>query len=184
MMRELDESLARLKTDYLDYYFIHYPDGIHELSEVLKTMEELKTQKIVRYLGVSNINYELLTKIPKELIDVVQNKFSILTPEDRENIIPYCQENGIGYFAYSPLAQGLLTNSINADFAISKRDVRRFNPLFHRDTFSRLVADKTENDLYDAIDFVYQHSAVSSMLITATKPQHVRINSEIIDSFS
>ncbi|MDK2384918.1 MAG: aldo/keto reductase, partial [Candidatus Korarchaeota archaeon] len=104
-------SAARLGT-YIDIYLIHWPNPSYPLEETLRAMEELVSEGIVRYIGVSNFSLDLL-KRARELLehnDVVTNQveYSLRVREPEEDLLPYCQRERITLMAYSPLDRGRL----------------------------------------------------------------------------
>ncbi len=104
-------SAARLGT-YIDIYLIHWPNLSYPLEETLRAMEELVSEGIVRYIGVSNFSLDLL-KRARELLehnDVVTNQveYSLRVREPEEDLLPYCQRERITLMAYSPLDRGRL----------------------------------------------------------------------------
>jgi aryl-alcohol dehydrogenase-like predicted oxidoreductase len=109
--RALEASLERLRTEYVDLYYYHRPDGVTPLAETLGAMQELVETGKVRALGLSNVDVGLLEEAAASGVDVaaVQNRYSLVRREDDEGVLPFCREHGIGYVPYFPLASGLLT---------------------------------------------------------------------------
>lgn len=110
ILREIDESLSRLGTDYIDLYQIHWPDVNTPLEDSLEALMKLQGQGKFRYLGVSNFTIELMEQA-KDLVDVVslQPNYSMLQRKIEETLVPYCLDNKIGLVTYGTLAGGLLT---------------------------------------------------------------------------
>jgi len=116
VLREVENSLKRLQTDYLDVLFLHRPDGVTPLEETLAAFDLLVRQGKVRYIGVSNLpawqvahSLRLSERHGWERISVVQPEYSALRRAAEEELIPLCQFEGIGVTVYSPLARGLLS---------------------------------------------------------------------------
>jgi diketogulonate reductase-like aldo/keto reductase len=121
-------SLARLGTDFIDLYQIHWPDPSVPLSETMAAMEYLVDSGMVRFIGVSNFTLGELEKaqasMKKYRIVSNQLKYSLLYRGIEDELLPYCQENEITVIAYSPLARGdLLSRSTFRD--IQSADILR-----------------------------------------------------------
>lgn len=177
---ELEQSLRRLKTDYIDLYQIHFPDPQTLLSTVFPVLEELQQEGVIRQYGVSNFSLKQLKENQNFHFKTIQNRFNYLHPEDKEELLPFCQRRQLGYIAYSPLSQGLLTDSIHSDFRLAKKDIRRFNPIFSDERqFQRAIAAKEAmpaDKIGTALQFVLSRQAVVSALVTMTRPEHVKSN--------
>jgi diketogulonate reductase-like aldo/keto reductase len=101
------ESLKRLSTSYIDLYAIHWPNPEVDLEETITAMEKLVEEGIVRCVGVSNFNVELLKEAQKYYkIEANEIEYNVLHLDPEKDVIPYCENNGIKVIAYSPLAQG------------------------------------------------------------------------------
>src|SRR5262245_52121305 len=116
ILRQIDESLRRLGTDYLDLYNIHSPDPATPLEETLRALDDVVRAGKARYLGACNMPAWLMTKAlwlsDKALcsrFDCVQNSYSLLDRHDEKEMLPLCADQGIGYTPFSPLAGGWLT---------------------------------------------------------------------------
>ena len=107
----VDASLERLGTDVIDLYYYHRPDGVTPLVETLGAMQELVDEGRVRWLGLSNVDVDLIREAAATDIPVVavQNHYSLLRREDDADVLPLCRELDIGYVPYFPLESGLLT---------------------------------------------------------------------------
>ena len=116
-MREaVENSLIRLKTDYIDVYYIHFDDTVTPLEEILRGMEDLSNSGKILYFGLSNfpawkisslaVRSELLNKIP---LASVQLEYNLLNRNAEKQLLPMSETFGLGVLAYSPLAGGLLT---------------------------------------------------------------------------
>jgi aryl-alcohol dehydrogenase-like predicted oxidoreductase len=116
LIRECENSLRRLGTDYLDIYYLHAPDLSTPLEESLRTLDDLVRQGKVRYAACSNFyayQVALLLGISAgqhlERIACVQPLYNIVNREVEVELFPFCQEQGMGVVVYSPLARGILT---------------------------------------------------------------------------
>jgi len=109
-------SLERLRTDYVDLYYLHKPDPDTPIGDTLQALDELVRAGTVRALGCSNFSAEQLaeaeraaTELGTARFTVVQNEYSLLKRDDDADVLPLCRDLGIAYVPYFPLASGLLT---------------------------------------------------------------------------
>lgn len=187
--RELEASLKRLRTDYIDLYQIHWPDRDTPLQESLGELKRLQEEGLIRQIGVSNFSPAELREAC-ELAGVVslQAKYNLLEREAESELMPLCREQGLGFIAYSPLAQGLLTGTIGPDYRLSKRDIRKFNPLFSdRELFQKqldYIGKDEEPILRRAIRFLLENEDVTTSVIGVTRVKHLKDNLAIIREFS
>ncbi len=113
ILHEIDLSLERLKSDYIDVYLVHWPDNdtMAPLGETIETLETIQRAGKIRYYGLSNFNLDQIKEAQQYgAISCLQSQYSMLFHEVKEKELPYCGNNGIGFQAYSPLARGLLTD--------------------------------------------------------------------------
>ena len=105
-----EESLKRLKTDYIDVLYIHWPNKEIPLKDTLSEFNKLKDEKLIKSIGVSNFSIEQLKEAAiYSQIDVLQLEYSLLQRGLEDEIMPYCIENSIGLTSYSSIAKGILT---------------------------------------------------------------------------
>lgn len=126
---EVYKSLKRLQTDYIDLYYIHFPDESTPKYEAVGALQRLREKGVIREIGVSNFTLEQLEEANRDgYIDVVQDEYNLLTREKEEKFIPYLRKNNIGFIPYFPLAAGLLTGKYTKDTVIPERRLK--NPNF------------------------------------------------------
>ncbi|MEC9019268.1 MAG: aldo/keto reductase [Nitrospinota bacterium] len=110
ILEEIDQSLRRLDTDWIDLYQVHWPDAATSQKETMETLLEIKNKGKIRYIGVSNYSAEQIMESLKYVkITSLQPEFSLLAREIEKDTVPLCLEKKIGIIAYSPLASGVLT---------------------------------------------------------------------------
>ena len=110
ILEEIDQSLRRLNTDWIDLYQVHWPDVETSQKETMETLLEIQNKGKIRYIGVSNYSAEQIKEILQYgRITSLQPEFSLLAREIEKDIAPLCLEKEIGIIAYSPLASGVLT---------------------------------------------------------------------------
>ena len=147
--KALEGSLRRLRTDYVDLYQIHWPPSPDvPAEEFWGEMAELQDEGLTRFIGVSNFDRELIEQcMAIRNVDSVQNQFSLLVQQDRGELLPWLDEQGIGYLAYGPLSYGLLTGAITKDTKFADDDWRSgkkwkmgyYDLLFKPGTFERNI---------------------------------------------
>jgi len=138
------QSLKDLGTDYIDLYQIHWPSGSFgskkvPIEETMKAMNELKEQGKIRAIGVSNFSQEQIAEASQfGQIDSLQPPYSLFWRHAEADAMPYCVENDITVWAYSPMAQGFLTGKFGPDQKFAKGDHRAKNKLFQPENYQRV----------------------------------------------
>jgi aryl-alcohol dehydrogenase-like predicted oxidoreductase len=114
--RACDESLTRLATDRIDVYLLHTPDDATPIADTLTAMSRLVDDGKVREIGCSNFSAKQLDEAEEAAEEkgvrrfvTVQNEYSLLAREAREEVLPACSRSGLSFMPYFPLASGLLT---------------------------------------------------------------------------
>ncbi len=186
-----DASLRRLRTDVIDVYWYHEPDGETPIHETLQTLDELVRAGKVRAIGASNFSAQQLEEadaVAREhgltRFAAVQNEYSLLVREAEREVLPVCERLGIGFVPYFPLASGLLTGKYRRGepapegTRLASRDQIASEEQF--DVLDALEAYASERGLSMidvAIGALLTHSPVSSVIAGATKPEQVKTNS-------
>jgi len=136
---ELEQSLKRLRTDYVDLYQTHWQDPTTPIEETMTALVDLKRQGKIRAIGVSNASVGDIRQYQRlGPVDTDQEKYSLLDRGHEAALLPYCREQGIAVLAYSPLANGLLTGKIGPERVFSGDDLRRDNPRFSVENRARI----------------------------------------------
>lgn len=129
---EIELSLRRLHTDYIDLYQTHWQDSTTPINETMEELIRLKEEGKILAIGVSNATIAQMKKYGD--IQSTQEKFNLFQRDnEKSGKLKYCQENNLAFLAYSPLAQGLLTGKIKTDQIFPIGDVRNQNPLFSQE---------------------------------------------------
>jgi len=125
IIRECEDSLRRLGTDYIDLYQIHWPDSTTPIAESMNAVDTLIRQGKVRYAGVSNYNVEQMEEAGK-YVHLVSNQvpYSMVNLGIEIDVVPYCIANDKAILAYSPLQRGLLTGKIKPGYSFQEGDHR------------------------------------------------------------
>jgi aryl-alcohol dehydrogenase-like predicted oxidoreductase len=126
-----EKSLARLKTDVIDLYYIHRIDPTVPIEDTVGAMAELVRQGNVRHLGICEAGAATIRRAHKvHPIAAVQIEYSLWSRDVEAEILPLCEELGIGFVAYSPLGRGFLTGTATDPGAMREGDARRNMPRF------------------------------------------------------
>jgi len=134
MRNALEGSLTRLKTDYIDLFYIHRVDPNVPIEEVAQAMQQFKREGKIRHWGLSGAPAETVRKAHGvEPLTAVQNEYSIWRREDETELFPTLEKLGIGLVAYSPLGRGFLTGTIVKDKDFSVNDNRAWLPWFSQE---------------------------------------------------
>jgi aryl-alcohol dehydrogenase-like predicted oxidoreductase len=190
IMQAIDNSLRRLQTDWIDYYWYHQPDGVTPIEETLGALQELLTAGKIRGLGASNFDVDQLREadaVARENslapFTAVQNEYSLLTRDAEDDVLPACEELGIGFVPYFPLASGLLTGKYRrgqpgpAGARLSGRDEIGSDEQFAIVEALQRYADERGLSLITvAIGALLTREPVASVIAGATKPEQVRAN--------
>jgi methylglyoxal reductase len=136
---EVERSLTRLKTDYIDLYQTHWQESTTPIADTMAALLKLKRQGKIRAIGVCNAKVEHLRAYGQ--IDSDQEKYSLLDRDiERNGSLDHCRENNIAVLAYSPLANGLLTGKIRPDRQYNAGDLRKMNRRFMAASVERVNA--------------------------------------------
>ena len=116
IVEEVEISLRRLGTDYIDLYHTHWPSlepDKYPIDDTMQCLMKLKEDGKIRAIGASNVDLDHIKQYQAAgILDAIQPRYSMLDREIEKEILPYCLANGISALAYSPLEQGLLTGKI------------------------------------------------------------------------
>lgn len=137
---ECEQSLRRLGTDYIDFYFVHWPDYDTPLAETMEALNTLKAQGKIRFIGLSNFDREQIQECQKfAKIDVIQPPFSMVVRRD-EPLMKWAMERGIDAMTYGSLGAGILTGTFRTLPQFGADDPRSsFYPFFQEPQFSKVM---------------------------------------------
>lgn len=136
---EVQSSLSRLQTDYIDLYQVHWPDPTMPLEETSAALTALRDEGLVRAIGVCNYSAEQMGTFSRGgHLDASQFRYNIFERMPEADVLPYCREAGLTTLAYSPLARGLLTGAMTADHEAT--DEARRGEMFHGEPYRRHLA--------------------------------------------
>ncbi|MDM1060585.1 aldo/keto reductase [Myroides odoratimimus] len=125
VIKEVEESLRRLQTDYIDLLQIHWPDNTTLISETMEALETLIQQGKIRAAGVSNYSLDQV-KQARESLNIASNQvgYSMLNRSVEQDLVPYALDNDLGIIVYSPMERGLLTGKYFKDGKLKESDHR------------------------------------------------------------
>jgi aryl-alcohol dehydrogenase-like predicted oxidoreductase len=139
--KELEDSLRRLKTDYVDLLQIHWPDVTTPISETMEAVASLIKQGKVRAVGVCNYNAGQVNEALKT-VDIVSNQvpYSMINRGIENDVVPQAVEKKLSIIPYSPLQRGLLTGKIKRDHKFNDGDTRGANKFYTSENIDRANA--------------------------------------------
>jgi aryl-alcohol dehydrogenase-like predicted oxidoreductase len=141
ILQEIDDSLLRLRTDYIDIYQVHWPDPLVAIEETAEAMRTLFEQGKIRAIGVSNFSVGQMERFRRVApLHVVQPPYNLFERSIEADILPYCVKHNIGTFGYGALCRGLLSGRMRADSIFDGDDLRRTDPKFQQPRFAQYLA--------------------------------------------
>jgi aryl-alcohol dehydrogenase-like predicted oxidoreductase len=152
----VEGSLRRLRTDRIDLYQLHRVDDAVPLEETWGAMAELVAAGKVRYLGLSEVTVDQIVRAHAiHPVTTVQSEPSLWTRDAKKDVLPWCQEHGVGFLPFSPLGRGFLTGTL-VPGSFGERDFRARNPRF---TDGAMVANRR---IVDAVQVVADRYGVTA----------------------
>ncbi|HCD1988368.1 TPA: aldo/keto reductase [Staphylococcus aureus] len=142
LKQQVENSLKRLQTDYIDLYYIHFPDDNTPKDQAVAALQELKEQGKIKAIGVSNFTLDQLKEANKDgYVDVVQLEYNLLHREN-EAVLQYCIDHQITFIPYFPLASGILAGKYdeNTKFSDHRTTRRDFIPGVFEENVRRVKA--------------------------------------------
>ena len=191
IMAEVEDSLQRLETDYIDLYQIHWTDPNTPIDETLRALDDLVRQGKLRYVGCSNfaawqVCEAVWTSRTLGLTSFVsaQPQYNMLDREVEAELLPFCTEYGIGVLPYYPLANGFLTGKhrrgqpavAGTRLAEDDRSMLTDANFDLLEGLKDFAAERNHTLLELAFSWLLSRSAVSSVIAGATKPEQVVAN--------
>jgi len=139
--KEVDDSLKRLRTDYIDIYQIHWPDYETPIEEAALAMQELHKEGKIRAIGVSNYTGEQKDLFRKNAtLHTSQPPYNLFERGIEDEIMPYCDEHGITMLLYGAICRGLLSGRMTADTKFEGDDIRKVDPKFKHPRFGQYLS--------------------------------------------
>ena len=191
IMEEIDQSLRRLKTDFIDLYQVHWPDVDTPQAETMEVLLKIQEQGKIRYIGVSNYSVEQMGACLKEgSLVSLQPEYSLVNRSIERDIVPFCLENDIGIIAYSPLASGVLTGKYDKDHKFtdwrSKGILGQFTGPDYVSNVSKVdqlksIADEEGRSCAQmAINWIFHQPGLTSALVGVKNHEQMEANVEAV----
>jgi aryl-alcohol dehydrogenase-like predicted oxidoreductase len=160
---EVEQSLKRLRTDYIDHYITHWQDPTTPISETMEALETLKSQGKIRSIGASNTTVDdVKAYLAAGQLDAIQEEYSMIKRDIEETHVPLCLQEKVSVLSYSSLALGLLTGKIGPDRTFEGDDQRKDNPRFSVENRRKVAR------LMDAIAPIAEaHGATKAQVVIA-----------------
>ncbi len=191
----IEASLERLRTDRVDLYYYHRPDGVTPFEETLGALGELVRKGLARFVGCSNLTavqlrevYEITKRTGTAPVVALQNEYSLLEREAAREVLPLCNEYGVGFVPYFPLASGLLTGKYRRGEApppgsrLEGRPDRLTEETFGAvEELERFAGERGHTVLELAVGALASQPGVGSVIAGATSPEQVRSNARAGD---
>jgi aryl-alcohol dehydrogenase-like predicted oxidoreductase len=198
----IDKSLKHLGTDYVDVYLVHWPDRQTPFEDTMAALDDIVREGKVRFVGLSNFKREEIEACMRvRRVDVVQYGYNMFDRRMQREILPYCQENGVGFMAYGSLAYGLLTGTFREDHDFGTEDwrarqgkmgsIKLFESLFGAESFPnnvravddlKAIAARYERSLPQlALRWAISHPAISTALVGCRNVAEVEDNAAAIE---
>jgi aryl-alcohol dehydrogenase-like predicted oxidoreductase len=185
--KECEDSLRRLKTDYVDLFQIHWPDATTPISETMEAVSQLIREGKVRAAGVCNYSPAQVEEAMKT-VPIVSNQvpYSMVHRDIEKEIIPQAVAKGMGVLPYSPLQRGLLSGKITRDHKFDEGDTRAGNKYYKPENIDRInamlatikpIADNHGATLSQlVINWTHRQKAMASVLVGARNEKQVMEN--------
>jgi aryl-alcohol dehydrogenase-like predicted oxidoreductase len=193
IIKECEDSLKRLGTDYIDLYQIHWPDSTTPIQESMEAVSRLIEQGKVRYAGVSNYNAAQMAEAAK-YIDLVSDQvpYSMVKRDIEAELVPYCLENHKAILAYSPLERGLLTGKMKPGYKFASGDHRQTLSYFKEENLKltndflgeiKYIADEKQLTIGQlVILWTLEQPGITIALVGARNSEQAIANAKAIDS--
>jgi 1-deoxyxylulose-5-phosphate synthase len=193
ILRGIDDSLRRLRTDYLDLYYLHLPDPSVPIEESLDAMNEVVKQGKVRYLASSNYSAWQITEMcwiaerkGYQAPWAAQPMYNLIARGIEQEYLPMCKHFGVSNIVYNPLAGGLLTGKHKRDAPIpgtrfdkNKMYLDRYWHPADFDAVEQLseIAQKAGRSLLSmSLNWLYHHTAIDCIILGASRSEHLEQN--------
>jgi aryl-alcohol dehydrogenase-like predicted oxidoreductase len=142
---EVEESLRRLRTDYIDLYQVHWPDPSVPIEETAIEIGKLFTHGKIRAIGLSNFNVEQISRFQSITpVHAVQPPYNLFERDAEKSVIPYAESRAMVILAYGSLCRGLLTGSITSGTHFAADDLRLMDPKFQQPRFGQYLSAVAE----------------------------------------
>src|SRR6056297_242125 len=147
--KEIEDSLQRLQTDYIDVYMIHWPDPKVPFEETAALLENFKKEGKIKSIAVSNYSPEQMDQFRKGgQLDVLEPPYNMFERDFEHELLPYCKQNNIKTVVYGAICRGLLSGKMTQNRQFEGDDLRKADPKFQEDRFSMYLKAVEELDKF------------------------------------
>ena len=155
ILQELEDSLRRLQTDYIDIYQVHWPDPLVPIEETADTLREAYDQGRIRAIGVSNYSPEQMERFQTIApLHTIQPPYNLFEREIERDVLPYALSRGITALTYGALCRGLLSGAMRIDRQFAKDDMRKTtDPKFQPPHFAEYLNAASKLDAFARKNF-------------------------------
>ena len=138
---EIDDSLRRLRTDYIDIYQVHWPDPLVPIEETAEAMQVLFDQGKIHAIGVSNFSIAQIERFQRiAQLHVVQPPYNLFEREIEAGLLPFCRKSNLATLTYGALCRGLLSGKLQEDAHFEGDDLRSTDPKFQPPRYWQYLA--------------------------------------------
>ena len=139
--QEVEDSLRRLRTDFIDLYQVHWPDLETPIADTAGALKDLRREGKIRAIGVSNFSPAQMDAFrAKARLDAIQPPYNLFEREIEADVLPYAKDAGLAVLAYGALCRGLLAGRITAQTVFTGDDLRKQDPKFQGERFRQYLA--------------------------------------------
>jgi myo-inositol catabolism protein IolS len=182
LTQTVEESLKRLQTEYIDLFYIHFPDEKTPKAEAIGALQKLKEQGKIRAIGVSNFTVAMLEEANRDgYVDVLQAEYNLFQRLAEQDLLPYVRHHNISFIPYYPLASGLLTGKMSQETLF--KDSRSEQPMFQGQAFIenlakveklKIIADRYEVlPTHVVLAWYLQQPGIDAIIPGAKRPEQV-----------
>lgn len=185
LKQAVEDALKRLQTDYIDLFYIHFPDEKTNKREAVAALKELKDQGKIRSIGVSNFSFEQLKEANQDgHVDVFQGEYNLLNRDAEDTFFPYTEENNITFIPYFPLESGLLAGKYdeNTEFDDLRADKPNFQGQQFKDNLKKVdqlkeIAEKYDEEVaHIVLAWYFTRPSVDVLIPGGKRPEQVKNN--------
>ncbi|TMA05658.1 MAG: aldo/keto reductase [Deltaproteobacteria bacterium] len=192
IVHEIEDSLRRLQTDYIDIYQIHWPDPLVPVEETAEAMRQLYNQGKIRAIGVSNYSIEQIELFRAAApLDTAQPPYNLFERDIEPDVLPFCRQQSITTLVYGALCRGLLSGKMRPDTRFVGDDVRKIDPKFQPPRYPRYLRAVERLDqfarkhygkrvIHLAVRWLLDQPGVGVALWGARRPEQLNAIDEVI----
>jgi aryl-alcohol dehydrogenase-like predicted oxidoreductase len=189
LRRALEGSLERLRTDRVDLFYYHEPDGVTPIAETVGALAELADEGKIRAFGVSNVDgAQLREAAGDDRLAAVQNEYNLLEREAEAEVLPLARDLGVGFIPYFPLASGLLTGKFRRGeplpqgTRLAARPERFTDAVFDRlEALEAFAAERGHTLLELAFAALASRPGIPSVIAGAMRPEQIAANAAAVE---